>query len=481
MSARFPRLLASALLVPTLLLGGGTRALAERADAQVRFEILHQQAIDAYSDLEIDESVDLLEEALELADAEGIAPEIVAPVRLTYATVLILGVNRLADGRDQMVIAIREDPTAVPPRELSTEVVQQLWEDVRSEYGGTGETTPPVEPDPSEVVQFHQARVNVMRVDEQLVQHAIPIYVELEQVADVGRVLLSYRGSGMRQFLRIQMQDHEGGYAGRIACHRVEEPAVEYFVEVLDSDGQPVVSAGSAEEPRRVEVRRELEGAAPHLPGEPPEPPCSEDDREEVPVGDGTRSRIMYFSVGVGTGAGVPYSSSAVQLDCESASIPDSITIQPALSWTELVLLPEIGFYIGPHVALAVRGRLQVPGAIYPNAPFAWAVMGRVRWFVLPRDPFRLSLHLAGGYGFVNHPITLRVDGILGCPQYYDQSAMGDRIYHRVAGSGIVQIGVEFLWDLHRNFAIGAELDLSTLFPDFAFQGDLLFVMNASF
>jgi hypothetical protein len=467
------------VLAPVMLAGG--RSAAQQADAASRFDQLHERAVEAYSDLEIDQAVDLLEEALSLAEREGLAPELVAPVRLTYATVLILGLNRLADGRAQMVLAINEDATATPPRELSTDVVLQLWDDVRSEHGSTVVAPPPVETEPEEVVQFHQARVNVMRVDEQLVQHAIPIFVEVEQVEDIGRVLLSYRGPGMRQFLRIEMQEHETGYAGRIVCHRVEEPEVEYFVEVLDSEGQTVVTAGSADEPRRVAVRRELEGAPPHLPGAPAEPPCAEDSREEVPVRGEARARIMFFSVGVGTGAGVPYRGEPLELHCPTALDNDAITIQPALSWTELVLLPEIGVHIGPSVALSVRGRLQVPGAVYPNAPFAWAVLGRVAWFVLPRDPYRLALHLAGGYGSVNQPITLKVQDPLNCPQYYDESATGGVIYHRLAGAGIVQIGTQFLWDLHRNFAIGAEIDISVLFPEFAVQGDLLLMVNASF
>lgn len=444
---------------------------------EARVERLHQEAIEAYTNLEMDDAVDLLDRALEVAEGEGVTGSTVARVRLTYATVLILGLNRLADGRHQMVSAIQEDSTVEPERELSAPLVDQLWEDVRSEHAGSTDT--PDEPDV--VVQFGQANIVVADIEEQLPQRAIPIYAELEQATDVSRVILAYRGPGMRRFLRVEMSEHGSGYAARIACHRVEEPAVDYFVEVLDSRGEALAHSGSEEEPRRVHVRRELEGAAPHLPGEPPEPPCSDDEREEAPEAPTERNRIMYFELNIGTGAGIPYSSQQEQLSCmaEGATVTDRINITPAVAWTELVLVPEFGFYIGPHIALGVRGRLQIPGGVYPAAPFAWAVLARVRWFVLPRDPYRLSLHLAGGYGNVSHPIAL--EGEVNCHDAFDRESTGSLVYHRQAGAGIVQVGGAFIWDLHRNFGIGAELDVSILFPTFAVQGDLLLVMNASF
>ncbi len=474
MNTHDARILVSVAVASVLLFSSSAWA---QGSGEARVERLHEQAVEAYTNLEMDDATDLLDRALEVAEGEGVTGTTVARVRLTYAVVLILGLNRLADGRHQMVSAIQEDSTVEPPAELSAPLVDQLWDDVRSEHAGSDTPTE----DPNEVVQFGQTSVVVANVEEQLPQRAIPIYAELEQAQDMSRIILAYRGPNMRRYLRIEMAEHGSGYAGRIACHRVEEPSVEYFVEVLDSRGEVIARAGSEEEPRRVVVRRELEGSAPHLPGEPPEPPCSEDEREEVTVTPTERSRIMYFEVNIGTGAGVPYSSQQEQLSCtsEGATVTDRINITPAVAWTELVLVPEFGFYIGPHIALGVRGRLQIPGAVYPGGPFSWAVLARVRWFVLPRDPYRLSLHLAGGYGTVSHPIAL--EGEVNCHDQFDRESTGTLVYHRQAGAGIVQLGGAFIWDLHRNFGIGAELDISILFPTFAVQGDLLLVMNASF
>lgn len=476
MVAHTTRLLFSLLIVASTLIP--QVVWAEESDVEARINRLHEEAIEAYFNMEMDQAIDLLERALGVAEREGVGDSLVARVRLTYATVLVLGLNRLTDGRDQMVAALQADPTIEPDPHLTAPLVDQLWQDVRSEHapsGGDGQD------DEEAVVQFGQVSIEITPVEEQLPGYAIPIYVELSQAANIGRVLLAYRGPDMRRFLKIQMTPHGEGYAGRIACHRVAEPEVEYYIEVLDTDGEVVARAGSEEEPLRVAVRGELERDPPHLPGEPPEPPCSEDEREEEVVEAGTRSRIMYFEVGVGTGAGVPASSQAENVSCNVGGTPqsDRITITPAVAWTELVIFPEIGFYIGPHVAIGVRARLGIPGAIYPGAPLTWGVLGRVRWFVLPEDPFRLSLHIGGGYASVSHPITLQ--GAVNCIWEYEYTDDRQPIYHRLAGPGLIQIGGEFLWDVHRHFGIGVELDLSILVPDFAFQGDLFFVLDVSF
>jgi hypothetical protein len=472
------KLLLSLLVAFTLVIPASV--YAESGGIENRISRLHDEAVQAYFNLEVDSASDLLERAIELAEREELSGSLVARLHLTYATVLILGHNRLADGRAQMVLAIQTDPSIETDPNLSAPLVNQIWEDVRSEHGSSSTNGGSGEPDDSDVRVFGQPTVNVTPVPEQLPQHAIPIYVELEQATEVGRVLLGYRGPGMRRYLRIQMEAHQDGYAARIACHRVLEPEVEYLIEVLDTNGEVIANAGTEDEPLRVAVRRELENAPPSLPGEPPEPPCTEDQREETPVGPATRNRIMYFEVGIGTGAGIPSAGSPEEVGCHTTTGPavDRITINPAIAWTELVLFPEIGFYIGRNLAIGIRGRFGIPGAIYPGAPITWGALARVRWFVLPNDPFRLSLYLGGGYVNVSHPIALQ--GAVNCDTSYDWQD-GIAIYHRIAGAGMVQLGGEFLWDIHRSFAIGVEIDVSALFPTFAVQGDLFLVLDASF
>ena len=143
----------------------------------------------------------------------------------------------------------------------------------------------------------------------------------------------------------------------------------------------------------------------------------------------------------------------------------------PSLAWTELVILPELGFYIGSRGSIGLRARLQAPGAVYPDAPLHWGVELRGRWFILHEDPMRVFAHFGAGYGNISHRVQLQPSPAATC----------GLVHFKTAGDGIVSLGAGLLYDVVRNFAIGAEIGFSMFFPTVAIQGDLTLVLSASF
>jgi len=450
---------------------------AESGGPEARVERLHERALEAYSNMEMDEALSLLQRTLQVARRQDIGGPLLARVHITYGTVLILGHGRLADGREHLVTAARESDEVEPDPMLSTPLLEQVWLDVIAEVRprAGGEEPPPddsLDPgDPDEPPPtFGQGRLVHTPVREQLADHAVPIYVELQQTPEIRRILLAYRAPGMAGWLSVDMGEHGDGFAARIPCHRVTGDYIDYFITVTTAEeGPQLEGGGSRDDPFRVTIGEGFGGAPPHLPGEDPEPPCSEDSRSgrETPLDQ--RDRLFYVEAQVGTGAGVPFGEQ--ERTCDAGQ--DRVRISPSPSWTELVILPELGFYIGRHVSLGVRARLQVPGAVFIDAPFHWGVMLRARWFVIPEDPIRVFAHLGAGYAEISHRVELQVgDGSV---------PVCGAVHYQPAGPGVVALGAGILWDVHRNFAVGADFTLSMFVPDFALQGDLALVLNASF
>jgi hypothetical protein len=467
----------SGFLVVLVLLTLSPGAVRAESGSTARIEELHDEALDAYSNMDMDRAAEILEEAIQLAQREGVRGRLAAQLQLTLGAVLVLGQNRLADGRDRLLAAARESADIEPDPMMSTPLLDQLWQDVLSEArpaATEGAVESSEEPITDEPVTFGQGRVIPILVAEQLPDHAVPIYVEVQQVRDIRRVLLAYRGADQRGFLAIEMEQYHEGYAGRIPCHRVRPPRVEYFITVLDSRGEVIATAGSEEDPFVVSVREELSGREPHLPNAEPEPICSEDDshqRDDEQSLPARRERLMYVEAGIGTGAGVPFSTGQETNACvvNGEDRRDFIEVNPALAWTELVLTPALGFYLTQRVTLGIRGRLQFAGAVLPEAPHIGGVLAELRFFPVFNDPVRFFIELGLGGGGVVHPISLEGSTVRCGSTYYRES----RYF-------MAQVGAGVLFDVHPAVALFAQLNITFLAPDMSLQGDLTFGLNVS-
>lgn len=468
-----------ASLVIAFSVFGATSAWGERRSAEIRVRMLHEEALNAYSNMEMDRSIEVLEEALNMAQQEGLTGDLPAQLNITYGTVLVLGLNRLADGRERLLAAARESVTVEPDPMLSTPLLDQLWTDVVEEVrppGGGESEGGPEEGGGGEEAQpptFGQGRVIPSPVVEQLPEHAVPIYVEVQQVRGASRVLLAYRGPGMRGFLTVDMEALDDGYAARIPCHRVRSPQVEYFINVLDDSGEVIAQAGTEDDPLEVAIVNELEGPDPSLPGMPPEPPCSEDtwsqEQDERPLRR-ERQRLMFVEFGIGTGAGIPIATEDELNSCtvNGVELVDRISVNASLAWTELVLTPAFGFFIRPDIALGIRGRLQFHGAIYPGTPHAGGIVLDFRYFPVLSDRVRFFIEVGAGAGGIRHPITLQ--GSTRC---------GD-VYYREAKFFMGQFGVGVSIDFNQYVGVGAQFTLSILAPELSVQGDITFGLNLS-
>ncbi len=112
---------------------------------------------------------------------------------------------------------------------------------------------------------------------EQSLETPIPVFVELETVPEgqeVKKVELEWVAPGGRRGTLV-LKEHETGWAGYIPCAATtEEGELSYWVTAYQQFGHPLATAGDANEPRLVFVKKALDHKQPHLPGELPPEGC---------------------------------------------------------------------------------------------------------------------------------------------------------------------------------------------------------------
>ncbi len=99
-------------------------------------------------------------------------------------------------------------------------------------------------------------------------------------------VYVHFRGNGMRQYERREMQRMGSGWGTEIPCVQIMQPGIDYYIDAVDDAGSALASTGSESSPVHVNVlgpsvRRSF--PAPTLPGRPAPASCA--SCEDCPPG----------------------------------------------------------------------------------------------------------------------------------------------------------------------------------------------------
>jgi hypothetical protein len=295
------------------VLGSASQASAQRALQQVLD--LNRQAMDAYNNLEIEQAMALLNQALQAAQRGRVTG---APLARTYMNLGVVAIGGLGDngaGLNYFVQALQADPNVQLDPLTSTPDIQTTFALARQRAGvgggtgaGTGGGTVRGTGGDSGGAMAPQATGNLphVAVPEQLTQTAVPVYIEVP--GGPAHVYLYYRAHGMRDFRRIEMERLGGGYAAEIPCTDVFEPELAYYIVAFGSDGSPLGFAGSQAQPYVVPIVATRSQPAPALPGRAPPQQCRHMDEECPPgmpcAGRGTRGGGRSTGSGGGGGGG---------------------------------------------------------------------------------------------------------------------------------------------------------------------------------
>jgi hypothetical protein len=276
-SFRVARLFALALLFASL--APAVPASAQRALQQVLD--LNRQAMDAYNNLEIEQASSLLQQALEAATRGHVTGSPLARTYVNLGIVAIAGLGDNGGGLNYFVQAIQADANVSLDPLLSTPDISLIWTQARARAGTGGTTTTVVTPPPPEPTGAVGDLAHAP-VPEQLRSTPVPVYLEVP--GRPAHVYIYYRGHGMREFQRAEMESMGRGYGYEIPCEDVFEPEVAYYIVAFDSSGSPNGFAGSQSSPITVPIVATRTTSEPALPGRAPPTQCTSME-EECPPG----------------------------------------------------------------------------------------------------------------------------------------------------------------------------------------------------
>lgn len=291
---RAPRFLVALALTLCGALAVATPVHAQRALQQVLD--LNRQAMEAYTNLEVEQAMTLLNQAREVAQRGRVTGAPLARTLMNLGVVSIGGMGDNGRGLDYFVQALRADPNVQLDPLTSTPDIQTTFALARARAGAGGGAQIETPPDTSGGgTGAAPGNLTHQPIPEQLTQTAVPVFVEVP--GRPAHVYLYYRGHGMREFSRVEMQRMAGGYGYEIPCTDVFEPEVSYYIVVFGSDGSPLGFSGSQSAPITVPIVSSRTQPAPALPGRAPPDQCVE---AECPPG------MEHCQRGGGGGGGLP-------------------------------------------------------------------------------------------------------------------------------------------------------------------------------
>lgn len=260
------------------LIGAATIALSSSALGQAmdaRAEALERRAMDEdYLATDFAAAEKKLNEALKLCAKNACSSAVAARIELSLG-IVFGGQGKVAEARERFIAGLTKDPTVELDEDLATAELKAAFEQARSEILDVL--------DIDEEVVLEEIAHSPPR--EQETHAPLPIFLMVPDDVDASRVQLRYRSPGAADFKTMRLAKLEIGYGSHVPCEELRSEGVfTYYIQVLDSTGAVVMTAGTMAQPFRVRIREELTGDPPHLPGQPPPALCVKKEKAKPAV-----------------------------------------------------------------------------------------------------------------------------------------------------------------------------------------------------
>lgn len=263
--------------IATLASLHATPAVAEPRD-DAALELAKKAIYTDYLGTKFEDAEKKLKEAIALcgagADCSG---KVKAQLHRDLGVVYVGGMNRVDEGKQEFAAAFAADAAVALDSELTSPEIQAAFESARKGTGsaGTGNGgaspgTPAPAPGQGDLVHTPPA--------EQAILHPVPLYAELPQGTTAARVVLNYKVFGTTDWKTLAMKPAGTGYGALVPCADVGSltGTLRYFIQAFDADSNPVSWSGTRDKPNSVAIKMEIQGEAPHLPGQAPPPRCED-------------------------------------------------------------------------------------------------------------------------------------------------------------------------------------------------------------
>jgi hypothetical protein len=249
------------------LLGGIPAAFAAPKDAAATK--LADDAINRdYLAANFPEAEKKLRSALTMCGSNACIPVVVGRLHRDLGVVLIAGMNRLEDGKQELAEAIRADPDVALEKDLTTPEIEREFKALK--VGGLPPPKPTTGGGGGELVHTPPP--------EQRTLTAVPIYVELPEGAAANKVIARYKPFGTPDWKTLELIKLGNGYGAEVPCMDVGSSSGEflYYVQATDAGGEVIGTSGTRQAPNKVVIQNAPVSEPPHLPGRPPPNRCRE-------------------------------------------------------------------------------------------------------------------------------------------------------------------------------------------------------------
>jgi hypothetical protein len=489
----------------------GPPAAAPAADPKVvkKVEELNRAAMEDYDLLEFESAKKGLGDALVLVKRAKLDKSaIAARTHLNLGIVYGGGLQDADTAILEFMSAVEIDSGIKLPAAYRTPALQKLLDQARASVAAGGKSGPgsapatprsgdspgprgppppsqpapprapppsPASPPPSDTAGFRHTPV-----EDAGRGRPIPVAAQLGSGLPAATAMLFYRPAGAEAFVSLPMAD-VAGPPGKVQA-TIPAPAtagaqVHYFIEVRTPDGTLVASSGSPEAPNIIVISRAAPGGAGGDEGADEENPLAAAGRPARRGGGATVTeaagaqpparRHVRFGVSFGSGAGL--------VNGETEVSHEPVTCCVALA--PFHIMPELGIWLGPDVALSIYGRIGIPIGANVNGAASVAPAGFLRLSYYP-DRSRAGagpyVHGDLGGGFIRHVIKLRSSGSLALGGDTDTFATGPLFVG--AGTGwAVPLGgaLRLVLDLNLEAGIPIVSDFGDTKLGFAVNADL--------
>jgi len=266
--------LASAILVSLF----SSPAAAASKDGQA--EKLYSQAMDEdYLNTKFDDAIDKLEKALKACGKNGCSDEVVAKLNVGLGVIHGGGKNNNALAKKYFIAAFEADSGAEPLEFYMTDKLKELFQEAQQEAGGDDDDDDGGGDDDDDSGDDDDDDVGGDLTwnapDEALVNYPLPIFIDVPDALDAASVKVKFKPFGGSSWQSLKTRKMKGGFGGVIPCSEITTTGdLKLYVLIKDKEGDSIATAGTRKRPLVIDIKNDIDGKQPSLPGEKPPEKC---------------------------------------------------------------------------------------------------------------------------------------------------------------------------------------------------------------
>jgi len=456
----------SCFLLCAALIAAPLAAHAQSEEVIDKVTKMNKKAVEEYENLNFEESRKILKEALDVCSQNGLDKHpIKARTHIHLGIVILAGFKQREVAIKQFRKALEIQPEIKLTKSLANPEVQEAFDEAVAGMGSPEKPDKTEKPEKPEADKGAEGPITHDPVSEGTQGGAITISAHIDFNLGAKKLILAYRPDGASEFLgRVMKEVTQGNWTGDIPATATAGNRVAYYIEAQKEDDSTLGTKGTADDPLIIVLKG---SGAPEK--NKPSGGDDDDDDDEGPS----------WFIGLGVGTGVGYATGYGEVNADRK-------ITPGFAAASLVhVLPEIGYFLKPHIILSVQLRLQIitaatdlylPAATMSNdcgsdricSAAKNAIAGFAKLTYLFGEG-ALHPYIAGavGGGQIRHVASFAK--VLNCGGGTHMSGCTDTI---LAGPVFVGAGGGLYINLTDNFALTLGIATQLGFPNFTFNID---------